>query len=405
MNKTISINPELFKISNTRGSRKKSDDTGGARNAPIKVKTPREKTKTLRKNHILKFIRDQQENNYKKLLENGSTTTNANTNVDIHNNSVSNTKFMTGAGGTQDFNNDFDETLKYFSSLSEENAKKQSQPKYSHNHTLRNYSSGGSSSQTPSSFYGSENVSLDMPNDLLNTFQIDIPSNRPVMQLAKPSAPNWGCLKNGNLPTYRNWRNSTQRNYGGSTIPPISQPLTPQPIIQQPVAQPSVLNLNEATMSQIHELNSRGGGSQMPLFQTFSQNDQHRMNNSTLKQMMQRNVTETQKPRLRYPKQQRTVRRTYAVGKSKKQRKIGVLVSNKTLRSRVTEKTQLLKQTPIDEVRRYLVKKGFIKVGSIAPNDVLRKMHETALLMCGEIQNHNPENLLYNFLNEASSHK
>jgi hypothetical protein len=404
MNKTISINPELFKISNARGSRKKLDDTGGVRNTPIKVKTPREKTKTLRKNHILKFIRDQQENNYKKLLENGSTNTSANTNVDVHNNSrVSNTTFMTSSGGTQDFNNDFDETLKYFSSLSEENAKKQSQPKNSHNHTLRNYSSGGSS-QTPSSFYGSENVSLDMPSDLLNTFQLDIPSNCPVMQLAKPSAPNWGCLKNGNLPTYRNWRNSTQRNFGGGSIPPMSQSLTSQPIIQKPVAQPSVPNLNGATMSQIHELNSRGG-SQTPLFQTFSQKDQHRMNNSTLKQMMQRNVTETQKPKLRYPKQQRTVRRTYTVGKSKKQPKIGVLVSNKTLRSRVTEKTQLLKQTPIDEVRRYLVKKGFIKVGSIAPNDVLRKMHETALLMCGEIQNHNPENLLYNFLNEASSRK
>jgi hypothetical protein len=50
-----------------------------------------------------------------------------------------------------------------------------------------------------------------------------------------------------------------------------------------------------------------------------------------------------------------------------------------------------LKQTPIDEVRRYLTKKGFIRVGSDAPNDVLRKMYESAVLICGEIQNHNPE--------------
>ena len=61
---------------------------------------------------------------------------------------------------------------------------------------------------------------------------------------------------------------------------------------------------------------------------------------------------------------------------------------------------QKLKQTPIDEVKRFLTKRGFIKVGSSAPNDVLRKMHETVSLMCGEIQNYNPDNLLYNFLHD-----
>ena len=52
---------------------------------------------------------------------------------------------------------------------------------------------------------------------------------------------------------------------------------------------------------------------------------------------------------------------------------------------------------PIQEVRSYLVKKGFIKVGSSSPIDVLRKMYETARLMCGEMENHNPDNLLYNY--------
>jgi hypothetical protein len=64
--------------------------------------------------------------------------------------------------------------------------------------------------------------------------------------------------------------------------------------------------------------------------------------------------------------------------------------------------TQLLKQTPITEVKQYLIKKGFIRVGSIAPNDVLRRMFETVKTMCGEIQNHNPDNLLYNFLNSEN---
>jgi len=114
-------------------------------------------------------------------------------------------------------------------------------------------------------------------------------------------------------------------------------------------------------------------------------------------------VTEQKPAKINYPKQKRTVRRSYSVGKSKKHPKISVLISNRTIRNNTTTKTQLLKQTPIEEVRRFLIKKGFIKVGSSAPNDVLRKMYETASLICGEIENHNPDNLLYNFLHDSTN--
>jgi len=98
-------------------------------------------------------------------------------------------------------------------------------------------------------------------------------------------------------------------------------------------------------------------------------------------------------------KQKRTIRRNYTVGKSKKHPKIGVLISNKTIRKNITTKAQLLKQEPIQEVKKFLVKKGFIKIGSTAPNDILRKMYESAILVGGEINNHNSDNLLYNYLN------
>ena len=48
-------------------------------------------------------------------------------------------------------------------------------------------------------------------------------------------------------------------------------------------------------------------------------------------------------------------------------------------------------------MKKYLVKRGFIKVGSSAPKDVIAKMYESAMLIGGEIHNHNPENLLYNY--------
>jgi hypothetical protein len=102
-------------------------------------------------------------------------------------------------------------------------------------------------------------------------------------------------------------------------------------------------------------------------------------------------------------KQKKTVRRTYKVGKSKVFPRVSVLVSNRTIRNNITTKGQLLKQISIPEIKKYLIKHGFIKVGSVAPNDVLRKMYESAILICGEVQNHNPDNLLYNFLNDKDN--
>ena len=101
-------------------------------------------------------------------------------------------------------------------------------------------------------------------------------------------------------------------------------------------------------------------------------------------------------------KRKKTKRRTYKIGKSKNAPKVSVLVSNRTIRSNITTQSQKLKAVPIEEVKRFLVKRGLIRVGSITPNDVLRKMYESAVMMCGEVHNHNPDNLLYNFLHDKT---
>jgi hypothetical protein len=329
MNKTITINPELFKNTSNRGSRKKKPETTN----DIRVKTPKEKRRSIRKNHVLKFIRDQQEKNLKQLLETDKSTKSV-------------------EPVSTDFNSDFNESLNYLMSLSEEKEKGNTQNK---NGTLKNYSSPKSN----------VNFNLDTacPN-IINTF-VSSPSV-PVFpsQLSSPNVnavPKYGCLKGGALPTYRSYHNQTQKRYAdthqsSAQVTSISE------------KKPEDFNRDVYKKSEIRQ---------------------------TLEKMRE-------KPKkMRYPKQKRTVRRTFKVGKSKTKPHISVLISNKTIRNQISTKTHLLKQTPIDEVRRYLTKKGFIRVGSDAPNDVLRKMYESAVLICGEIQNHNPDNLLYNFLNDV----
>jgi hypothetical protein len=106
-------------------------------------------------------------------------------------------------------------------------------------------------------------------------------------------------------------------------------------------------------------------------------------------------------PKIQYLKKKKTIRRTFRVGRSKHYSKIGVLVNNKTIRNECSTKTHLLKQVPMVEVKKFLMKKGLIKVGTTAPNDVLRKIYESANLICGEVQNHNADILLHNYFHEG----
>ena len=119
-----------------------------------------------------------------------------------------------------------------------------------------------------------------------------------------------------------------------------------------------------------------------------------------LKELKEKIETANKPKNLKYLKRKKTLRRTYKVGKSKVHPKVSVLISNKTIRKNINTKAQLLKQTSINEIKRYLINNGFIKVGSTAPNDVLRKMYESIVMTGGQIKNHNLDNLLYNYLND-----
>jgi hypothetical protein len=65
----------------------------------------------------------------------------------------------------------------------------------------------------------------------------------------------------------------------------------------------------------------------------------------------------------------------------------------------VQEEVDKLKMTPLQDVKDYLRKHCLIKVGSNAPNDVLRKMYETSILS-GDVNNKAKGTLLHNYLNE-----
>ena len=81
----------------------------------------------------------------------------------------------------------------------------------------------------------------------------------------------------------------------------------------------------------------------------------------------------------------------------KKNKNISILIKNNKTRRNVKKEHGLLKQKPLQEVKKYLYDKNLLKIGSTAPNDVLRTLYEQSIL-AGDISNINNGITLHNFL-------
>jgi hypothetical protein len=351
--KTISIDPDMFKISskmNQRNTKKERPTT------EIKFKQP--KNKTIKYKKLLQFIRQKQETNYNKLLNEKS-----------QKNELDNitTEFLPPKG-------EFEESLNFLNEIRENNVKQANNQistlqtslpinnEYSQKKPLANLSLNRPQYTIKNHLYPSnENVNIAFPSsippqiDSTNAFQVN--PTTPIFKIAPQ--PSYGILKGGNLPTYRQYLKTLSKEQ--STLPDLKL---------------DDLNENKA---QYHA-------------NMVNKENQERLqrDKSSINQMHSK---------LHYTKRKKTIRRTFYIGRSKYYSKIGVIINNKTIRNECSTKTHMLKQTPIGEVKKFLIKKGLIKIGSVAPNDVLRKMYESANMICGDIQNHNTEILLHNYIN------
>jgi len=75
------------------------------------------------------------------------------------------------------------------------------------------------------------------------------------------------------------------------------------------------------------------------------------------------------------------------------------LVKSKQTRKKVKNEVNILKKKSIQEVKDYLRKHNLTKIGSNAPDYILRSTYENAYLS-GDITNKNPDILLHNWHKE-----
>jgi hypothetical protein len=372
--KTISINPAFFNVSNKTKKNRDNKSSGGK---PLMI------NQTALKKQFLNRIKEH------KMKEKRGTTTPEKT-----------------VNTAESFADEFSESLQYLNSVSKKHKeeKKVKPPA----RTFKNYSS---LTNAP--------VELELPAELEIPQQEVAISSTPVMKInyQPDTAVPYGCLKNGQKPTYRVWNSTRKQVETVQVIDPTPSPISPviserekklemlkqrlaqqqeeermmtQTLIQTPVIEEQEpISFTDSFSPSIDE----------PPFFSSSEIKPVTEEQVAIEEMLTEGKLAEEEAKI--PKRiKKTVKKRYTLGKSTVYRKVGVLMKDKHTRKKIMNAQKELKKQSIHDVKKYLKEHGLIKVGSVAPNDVIRKTYESAM-MAGEIVNTNKDTLLHNFLSDT----
>jgi hypothetical protein len=386
-NKTISINPSLFSI--------KSLKTKKNRGKKVPTNIPLISPNVLKKK-LLNRIKEHKNKEIK----------NTNAEKKIDNSNLEKIDEL--------FSDEFNESINYLQTLTKQKKineekerfekKKQIQKEELERRTVKNYHSLNHSINEPF-------VNIELPSELneqlvkVNTEQLNIIS--PGMPLKPYNIDNipYGILKGGRKPTYRNWsknNNDTSISIHDSSINKKkverenrlnnlreklknkqneqlednniqSQNLFDLPLIKENIANENIANENIAN----ENISNQNIGGQ----------------NISNQNIGGQNISNENISKKRIIK--KTIKKKYTLGKSKIKKMVSILVKDRKSRKQIINAEKDLKKKSINDVKNYLRDHNLIKIGSNAPNDVIRKLYESAIL-AGDITNSNTETLLHN---------
>lgn len=408
-NKTISINPSLFSVGKTKTKRNKEK-------IKDKIATPIISPNIL-KNKLLKRIKEHKQ----RETQNGGEKPSFKPNFG-NRSGDEDTKPETETN----FSDEFNDSINYLQTLSKQKRVNDEKKNYEiqlqkkreelERRTIRNHNSLNTQPM----------VNIDLPEELVPVYTqptVNMESLR--INQNRPDDVPYGILKGGNKQTYREWARTQRNNIvtdrnaslvieGGrvtektarenrlnllkekikrkaqekmnldstniqssnkpsiitQTPTNIVQRPTPTPIIQTPTPTSIIQTQNHVNINQIQTQipNTSAGG----------------------RLIATKNIIK------------KTIKKKYTLGKSNIKRKVAVLIKDKGTRKNVISAQKELKRKNINDIKEYLRNHNLIKAGTNAPNDVIRKIYESAML-AGEISNSNSDTLLYNLSKEEKS--
>lgn len=379
-NKTISINPTLFSVG---GSKTKKNKEKKIKSNLVPVISP-----NVLKNKLLKRIKEHKQKENQKL--------------EIDKNKISND--ITSNNSKDEilnFSDEFTDSINYLQTLSKQkhinnenmNAEleKQRRREELDRKTIRNYNT----------IYEKPIVNIDLPDELMEPV-IQIPQTEPlIINPYKHNDVPYGILKGGTKPSYREWSKTIKNNI--VTNPNSSLVIEGPTFSSEKTARENRLNLlKQKIKNKNEELKTDPLLSEnlikKPLEQLVTITTPNLITIPTEKPVSQENNNSGKLIATKHITK-KTIKRKYTLGRSQIKRTVGILIKDRGTRKQVLMAQKDLKRKNINDIKIYLKEHNLIKTGSNAPNDVLRKLYESAMLT-GEITNSNVDTLLHNFSKE-----
>lgn len=188
--------------------------------------------------------------------------------------------------------------------------------------------------------------------------------------------PSYGCLKNGSLPTFREFKNKTiKKSCGDSNIS-----LTINEVSSMPAINPIILDQEK------------------PPENPEPQENVLTLVNDLVPVNMDNFGSATIVPNPPIQEKSLTKPKTIKYTLGKKDNIVSVLIKNAHTRKNIVDSIARVKETKITDMKKYLKQHNLLKSGSKCPPDIIKKIYEQSFL-CGIIKNHNKDNLIENFLN------
>ena len=358
--KTIKVNPDLLSL---------SGGSGGGKSSSANTKTRKQKPAG---------VSVSQSNNVKKKLI---------ARIKNFQQKPSNMPVSIQQEGNTGSSNSLTESIDFLNNLArEKQGKKREKRVKQHRETLKH----NRQPTVPSAYMS---IATELPPELsLDTIQpptslayAPIPSvSAPIPSVSAPPPPYSNLKRGGSKPTYRTWLRNTQKN---------------KPVINVPAVLPSISILDtEPVENSNNSINSNKEEGGDKIIKPLSFNSPVAAVPVVAAAAPLVSAPPHYKPSFA-PKRKRITRTLkYKLGKHK-DGTVSVLIKNSHTRRKIQNEQSLLKQKSILDIKNYLRKNNLLKVGTQAPNDVLRHLYEQSIL-AGQVENKSKENLIHNYFND-----
>jgi hypothetical protein len=190
----------------------------------------------------------------------------------------------------------------------------------------------------------------------------------------------YGCLKNGKKPTFRAYNKTIKHNIKFNNDNNNDTPHTER---QTKLKELQDKHKRQAILNSDTSLNNENENEHDLQDDNNSLNKTKHMSRTKIRRHLRKTIT-----------------KKFKLGKTGDV--VGVLIKNNDTRKNIQREHGLLKNKKLSEVKKYLVEKNLIKIGSMAPPNIVRKIYEDAMLT-GELENVGKGVVLHNFLEDKKS--